>query len=53
VGAAKPRPVILDGGIHVRTTVHLTLSADHRVVDGLMAARFLEAFDNRLQAFSS
>ena len=51
IGAAKPRPVVIDGGLHVRTTAHLTLSADHRVIDGLIAARFLEAFDQNLQAF--
>lgn len=52
VGAAKERPVVLNGGLHIRTTAHLTLSADHRVIDGLIAARFLEAFDGRLQNFS-
>jgi pyruvate dehydrogenase E2 component (dihydrolipoamide acetyltransferase) len=52
VGAAKDRPVVIDGGLHVRKTVYVTLTADHRIVDGLVAARFLEAFDHRLQAFS-
>lgn len=49
IGAAKPRPVVMNGGLHIRTTAHLTLSADHRIVDGLLAARFLEAFDNELK----
>jgi pyruvate dehydrogenase E2 component (dihydrolipoamide acetyltransferase) len=53
IGAAKPRPVVIDGGLHIRTTVHLTISADHRIIDGLIAARFLEAFDERLQTVSS
>ncbi len=52
VGTAKPRPMVVDGGLHIRTTVHLTLSADHRLVDGLAAARFLETFDQRLHAFA-
>jgi len=51
IGTAKPRPVVVNGGLHIRTTAHLTLSADHRIVDGMVAARFLEAFDNQLQAF--
>lgn len=50
VGAVKPRPVVVDGGLYLRTTAYLTLSADHRVVDGMLAARFLEAFDQELQA---
>jgi pyruvate dehydrogenase E2 component (dihydrolipoamide acetyltransferase) len=53
VGAAKDRPVVIDGGLHVRKTVYVTLTADHRIVDGLVAARFLEAFDHRLQTFAS
>ncbi len=53
VGAAKERPVVIDSGLHIRKTVHLTLSADHRIVDGLVAARFLETFDRHLQAFAS
>jgi pyruvate dehydrogenase E2 component (dihydrolipoamide acetyltransferase) len=48
VGVAKPRPVAIDQGLHIRTTAHLTLSVDHRVVDGLGAGRFLEALDGHL-----
>ncbi len=51
VGAAKERPVVRNGGLHIRTTAHFTLSADHRVIDGLLAGRFLEAFDKHLQEF--
>jgi pyruvate dehydrogenase E2 component (dihydrolipoamide acetyltransferase) len=51
VGAVRERPVVIDGGLHVRTTAHLTVSADHRFVDGLISARFIEAFDAHLQAF--
>ena len=52
VGAARPRPFVIDGGLHIRTTAHLTVSADHRIIDGLLAAQFLEVFDNHLQAFT-
>ena len=51
VGAVKERPVVRGGGLHIRTTAHLTLSADHRIVDGMVSARFIEAFDAHLQAF--
>jgi len=50
VGAAVPRPLVIGGGLHIRTTAHVTLSADHRVIDGILAARFLEAFADHLAA---
>ena len=52
IGAARPRPFVIEGGLHIRTTAHLTLSVDHRIIDGLIAARFLEAFDGHVQSFS-
>jgi pyruvate dehydrogenase E2 component (dihydrolipoamide acetyltransferase) len=41
VGAIAPRPAVINGGLHIRTLLDLSLSFDHRVVDGLPAARFL------------
>ncbi|WAL67865.1 dihydrolipoamide acetyltransferase family protein [Amycolatopsis cynarae] len=41
VGAAAPGPVVRDGGLTVATTMTLTLSIDHRVLDGAGGARFL------------
>lgn len=52
IGAVKERPVVVNGGLHIRTTAFATVSADHRIVDGLLSARFVEAFDKRLQAFN-
>lgn len=51
IGTVKERPVVRAGGLHIRTTAHLTVSADHRLVDGMVSARFIEAFDAHLQAF--
>jgi pyruvate dehydrogenase E2 component (dihydrolipoamide acetyltransferase) len=42
VGRVKERPVAHEGAVVVRPTVHLTLSVDHRLLDGAQAARFLE-----------
>ena len=53
VGALRERPVVVDGGLHVRSTARLTLSADHRFVDGMLAAEFLAALDRHLQAFGA
>ena len=53
IGALRERPVVIDGGLHIRQTAHLTVSADHRIVDGMLAAQLLAAFDRHLQAFSA
>ena len=41
VGAAEARPVVRDGAVAVGTRMTVTLSSDHRVVDGAAAAAFL------------
>jgi pyruvate dehydrogenase E2 component (dihydrolipoamide acetyltransferase) len=41
VGAAEERPVVRDGAVVVRATMELTLTCDHRAVDGATAAEFL------------
>jgi len=42
VGRIRERPLALDGAVLVRPTMHLTLSVDHRILDGAQGARFLE-----------
>ncbi len=49
VSSAVPTPVALEGGIAVRSIMRLTLSADHRLVDGELGARFLGAVRRRLE----
>lgn len=49
VGAALPRAVVHDGQIVARTTMRITLSADHRVVDGAYAAQFLKELKRLLE----
>jgi pyruvate dehydrogenase E2 component (dihydrolipoamide acetyltransferase) len=41
VSAIIPKPVVVNGEIVVRPCLKLSLSVDHRVVDGALAARFL------------
>lgn len=41
VGAAEPRPVVEDGKVVAGTVMTLSLSADHRVLDGATGARLL------------
>ena len=42
VGAAVPTPVVREGEVILRPRMQLTLAADHRVLDGAVAARFLQ-----------
>ena len=44
VGAAERRPVVEGEAIVARTLMTVTLSTDHRVVDGALGAEFLRAF---------
>ena len=49
VGAASPRPVVVDGELAVATIMTVTLSADHRVLDGALAAQWLAAFVDKIE----
>jgi len=49
LGAAEPRPVVVDGSIVVATMMTCTLSADHRVLDGATGARFLSTFKGLIE----
>ena len=44
VGAGEQRAVVKDGQIVAATVMTVTLTCDHRVVDGATGARFLQAF---------
>jgi pyruvate dehydrogenase E2 component (dihydrolipoamide acetyltransferase) len=44
VGAGEQRAVVRNGQLAVATVMTVTLTCDHRVVDGATGARFLQAF---------
>jgi pyruvate dehydrogenase E2 component (dihydrolipoamide acetyltransferase) len=48
VGRIVEKPVAADGEVRVRPTMWLSLTFDHRLVDGAPAARFLQALADRL-----
>ncbi|MGO2110068.1 MAG: dihydrolipoamide acetyltransferase family protein [Pseudoclavibacter sp.] len=50
VSAAKTQPVVRDGAIEVASVMNVTLSADHRVIDGAVAAEFVGALAARIEA---
>ncbi len=44
VGAGEQRPVVKDGALAIATVMTVTLTCDHRVVDGATGAKWLQAF---------
>jgi pyruvate dehydrogenase E2 component (dihydrolipoamide acetyltransferase) len=44
IGAGEQRPVVQSGKIEIATVMTVTMSCDHRVIDGATGARFLQAF---------
>ncbi|KGJ20062.1 pyruvate dehydrogenase complex dihydrolipoamide acetyltransferase [Paracoccus sanguinis] len=49
VGAGIPTPVVEDGQVVIRTMMSMTLSVDHRVIDGALGAQLLEAIVTHLE----
>ena len=50
VGAGKKRPVVLDdGSLSVATVMSVTMSVDHRVIDGALGAELLNEIVNYLE----
>ena len=49
VGAVAAKPVVNDGEIVVRQMMRVTMSCDHRVIDGATGAKFLQTFKKILE----
>jgi pyruvate dehydrogenase E2 component (dihydrolipoamide acetyltransferase) len=49
VGAGEQRPVVRGGQLAVATVMTVTLTCDHRVVDGAIGAKFLQAFKGLIE----
>ena len=49
VASTKPTPVVRDGKIVVRQMMKMTLSCDHRIVDGALGAKFTNAIKQKLE----
>lgn len=49
VGSGEPRPVVKDGALAIATVMTVTLTCDHRVVDGAAGARWLQHFKGLIQ----
>jgi pyruvate dehydrogenase E2 component (dihydrolipoamide acetyltransferase) len=49
VGGAAQVPVVRDGAVVVRSIMNVTMSCDHRVIDGATGAKFLQTFRQMLE----
>lgn len=49
IGTIVKRPVVVNDAIAIRPIVHLSLSYDHRIVDGADASKFLSVVKNELE----
>ena len=49
VGAGEKRPVVCGDALDIATVMSVTLSADHRIVDGAVGARWLQAFKGAIE----
>lgn len=49
IGKTRQKPVVEDGEVQVRRRMRVTMSCDHRVVDGATGARFLATFKGMLE----
>jgi pyruvate dehydrogenase E2 component (dihydrolipoamide acetyltransferase) len=49
VGSITDRPVALDGVMEIRKRMRVTMSCDHRVIDGASGARFLQTVKRMLE----
>lgn len=51
VGAIKKRPVVIHDAIAIRPVMYLSLTIDHRLIDGAMGAQFLQRIGQLLEAY--
>lgn len=49
IGAATPTPVVRNGEIVVKNIMNVTMSCDHRAIDGATGAKFLQTFKQMLE----
>ena len=49
VSSGRQVPAVVNGEIKIRTMMAMTLSADHRIVDGAVGAQFVNAIRAKLE----
>ncbi len=51
VGAIKKRPVVIDDAIAIRSMVYISMSYDHRIIDGALGGKFLQQIVHYLENY--
>ncbi len=49
IGAITKRPVVINDAIAIRSMAYLTLTFDHRLIDGAVADQFMSSLKNKLE----
>ncbi len=49
IGGIEPKPIVVDGAVVVRRRIRVTMSCDHRVIDGATGAKFLQTLRRLLE----
>jgi pyruvate dehydrogenase E2 component (dihydrolipoamide acetyltransferase) len=49
IGGVEEKPVVIDGSLEVRQRMRVTMSCDHRVVDGATGAKFLQTVSRYIE----
>jgi pyruvate dehydrogenase E2 component (dihydrolipoamide acetyltransferase) len=49
IGAIEPKPVVVSGSVETRQRLRVTMSCDHRVIDGAVGARFLQTLRRMIE----
>lgn len=53
VGTLKKQAVVINNAIAIRPIMHLSLTMDHRLIDGAMGAKFLQRIQQLLESYDS
>jgi len=49
IGKISKKPVVVNDRVEIRSTISLSLSFDHRIIDGAIAAKFLQTLKDKLE----
>jgi pyruvate dehydrogenase E2 component (dihydrolipoamide acetyltransferase) len=49
VGAGSQRPIVREGALEIATIMTVTLTCDHRVIDGALGAKWLQHFKRYIE----